>query len=79
MSNRIAFLVALTTLGVSASALAQAPTPTDLTFTATGTRCEDVNRPLKPWRGIRASRRRVREWCSETANISSSSPVSSIA
>lgn len=48
MSNRIASFVAMATLGASASALAQAPTPaqpptpTDLTFTTTGTHCEDV-------------------------------------
>jgi LPXTG-motif cell wall-anchored protein len=48
MSNRIASFVAIATLGASAGALAQAPephqppTPTDLTFTTTGTHCEDV-------------------------------------
>ena len=48
MSRRIACFVAMTMLGASASALAQPPTPahppapTDLTFTATGTHCEDV-------------------------------------
>lgn len=48
MSSRIAVFVAMATLGASASVVTQAhppkepPTPTDLTFTATGTRCEDV-------------------------------------
>lgn len=41
MSNRIVSIVAAATLGASASALAQ--TPTDVTFTATGTQCKDVN------------------------------------
>ena len=40
MPNHIVFTVAIVALGVSASALAQ--TPTDRTFTATGSRCEDV-------------------------------------
>ncbi len=51
MSNCIVSILAAATLGAtaSASALAQAPnpteppTPTDLTFTTTGTQCEDVN------------------------------------
>ncbi|MBW4050770.1 MAG: LPXTG cell wall anchor domain-containing protein [Proteobacteria bacterium] len=41
MSLRIVSTVAAVALGVSASAFAQSPT--DRTFTATGTRCEDVN------------------------------------
>lgn len=41
MSNRIALILAVATLGASASVLAQGPT--DLTFTATGTHCEDVS------------------------------------
>lgn len=41
MSGRIAPLLALLALGASALALAQ--NPTDLTFTATGTRCEDIH------------------------------------
>ncbi len=41
MSARILSTVAVVALGISASALAQSPT--DRTFTATGTRCEDVN------------------------------------
>lgn len=48
MSIRMASIAAAATLCASASALAQAPaprqppTPTDLTFSATGTNCEDV-------------------------------------
>lgn len=48
MSIRMASIFAAAALGASASALAQAPatrhhpTPTDLTFSATGTNCEDV-------------------------------------
>jgi LPXTG-motif cell wall-anchored protein len=41
MSSRMLSIVAVATLGASASALAQSPT--DLTFTATGTHCQDVN------------------------------------
>lgn len=41
MSNRIASTLAVLILGFTASALAQ--TPTDRTFSATGTRCEDVD------------------------------------
>lgn len=41
MSHRIAPILAALVLGASASALAQSPT--DLTFTATGTQCEDVS------------------------------------
>lgn len=41
MSSRLASIVTVATLAASASALAQ--TPTDLTFTASGTRCQDVN------------------------------------
>lgn len=41
MSRCLVSTVAIVALGVSASALAQSPT--DRTFTATGTRCEEVN------------------------------------
>lgn len=41
MSGRMVSIVAVVSLGASASVLAQ--TPTDLTFTATGTQCEDVH------------------------------------
>lgn len=41
MSSRIVCFAAIVSLGASASALAQ--TPTDLTFTATGTQCDEVN------------------------------------
>lgn len=41
MSRCIVSTLAVVALGVSASALAQSPT--DRSFTATGTRCEDVN------------------------------------
>ncbi|HVS77273.1 MAG TPA: hypothetical protein VHE11_10075 [Steroidobacteraceae bacterium] len=43
MSNRIVSIIAVAALGASASASALAQSPTDVTFSATGTSCEDVN------------------------------------